>query len=229
MKLVLAFVAVLTALAAGCGGATGDNGSRSAPDLARIACDEAGVGVLTARVQARLDGLHVELANGTGGEAHVTLERSPSNAVGVGGSPGTSAHVLTIGPGTWTATCYGEGGSLRTAALEVVDTGIWVSTELTGCETPQATHGDPPQRIRAEEGELAELARLALDELVDLEPGFVLERAGYPEQAEAVFRARSDDRTVVTMSFYPDGPGSWVVGEATECGDVEPNPEPGDG
>ncbi len=29
------------------------------------------------------------------------------------------------------------------------------------------------------------------------------------------------------MSFYPNDSGGWTEGEATECGDLNGNPEPG--
>ncbi len=221
-------LATLTAsLMAACGQA-GDGGGRAAPDGARLVCGDDGARVLTPRAEARRDGLHLEVTNETAREMHVTLERSPSDADGAPAPPGTATHVLTIGPGEWTATCYGEGASLRSGMLEVVDTGIWVSTRLADCETPEATHGDPPRRIGADEGELAEFARRALDDLVGLEPGYALERAGYPEQKEAIFRARSDGRTVATMSFYPDDSGAWFEGQATACGDLgQSEGEPG--
>jgi hypothetical protein len=222
-------LAVLTAtLPAACGQADDDRGPATAPDLAQLVCGEGGARVLTPRAEARRDGLHLEVTNETAREVHLTLERSPSDAVGTAAPPGPSMHVLTIGPGAWTATCYGNGGSLRTGVLEVVETGIWVSTELADCETPESTHGDPPRRIRASEEELAEVARRALDAFVDLEPGYALERAGYPDQVATVFRARSGGRTVATMSFYPDGSGWWVEGDATTCGDPGPfEQEPG--
>ncbi len=216
------------AFAAGCGQADEDRSPTGTPSVARLACGEQGARVATPAVQPQRDGLHLELTNETPGEAHLTLERNPSDAVGVAAPPGTANHVLTIGPGTWTATCYEHGGSLRTGVLEVVDTGIWISTRLADCETPESTHGDPPRRIRAGEGELAEIARGALDDFVDLEPGYTLERAGYPEEDGAIFRARSDGRTVATMSFYPDGSGGWLEGEATACADAGPfEQEPG--
>jgi hypothetical protein len=230
MRIFFAAATLAGTLAAACGAGPAGNGFEPAPDLARLVCGEDAARVLTERVQARPDGLHLEITNETAGEVHVTLERNPSEAVGAAGAPGTSTHVLTIGPGTWTVTCYADGGSLQPGAFELVDTGIWVSTRLSDCETPQAEHGDPPRPIRPKEGELAEVARRALESSVDLEPGYVLERAGYPEQAEAVFRARSGERVVATMSFYPDDSGGWLEGDAAECGDFEgSNPEPADG
>ena len=226
MKHLALFLALGAALLVACG--RGEEGGAPAPELARIACSDEGARVLTPRAEPRPDGLHVELTNETAREVHVTLERGPSAGIGLPGPPGAFTHVLTIGPGEWTATCYGDSGSLRTAALEVVDTGIWVSTELTDCETSESTHGDPPRRIDPGEGELVDVARRALDDFLDLEPGYTLERAGYPEQAEAVFRARGHDRTIATMSFWPDGSGGWVEGEATTCPERGGSPEPGD-
>ena len=47
----------------------------------------------------------------------------------------------------------------------------------------------------------------------------VIEPAGYPVQAEAIFRARKDGSTVATMSFRPDDAGGWLEGEARSCPD----------
>ena len=222
-------VALAAALVSGCG-AEPDEGLRSGPPaaVARIACGQDGARVLTPEVEARRDGLHLQLTNETVREVHVTVERDSSGAAGIAAPPGTSAEILTVGPGEWAVTCYGESALPAEApTFELVDTGVWVSTELTDCETPEATHGDPPRSIGPDEGELVDVARRALDAFVDLEPGYALERAGYPEQAEAVFRARSGDRTVATMSFYPDGSGGWVEGEARACPETGGSPEPG--
>ena len=216
----LAFVAALAALAAGCG--AGDEDVRpagTASPVARVTCAEDGTRVATPIVEARRDGVHLELRNETDGRAHVTIERGPSGGAGAGGPPGLSSHVLTIGPGTWTATCYESVDAVRGATFDVADTGIWVSTELTDCDTAEVSHGDPPRRVATDRSELAPLARSSLESSVSVDPDAVIEPAGYPEQAEAIFRARKDGRTVATMSFWPDHTGGWLEGEARSCPD----------
>lgn len=207
---------------AGCGQQEGPRGTGAHADTVRIRCEEAGFEVLTPVVQAQLDGLHLAVVNKTARAAHVTIERGPSDGTGLEARPETSEHVSAVGPGNWVATCYLDGGAgavVGSAPFEVVDTGIWVSTELTDCETEESTHGDPPRRVATDRSELAALARPALEGLVGLDPAAVIEPAGYPEQAAAVFRARKDDRTVATMSFYPDDAGGWLEGEARSCQD----------
>ena len=215
-----AFVAALAALAAGCG--AGDDDVRpagTASPVARVTCAEEATRVATPVVEAQRDGVHLELRNETDGRAHVTIERGPSGGAGAGGPPGLSSHVLTIGPGTWTATCYESVDTVRGATFEVADTGIWVSTELSECEIQEATHGDPPRRVATDRSELAALARRNLESFVGVGPDVVIEPAGYPVQAEAIFRARKDGRTVATMSFRPDDAGGWLEGEARSCPD----------
>ncbi len=161
------------------------------------------------------------MTNEADGETHVTIERDPSDAAGVEAPPGASEHVLAVGPGDWVVTCYvGEAGAGGGAAVEVVDTGIWVSTDLTDCEIEEAMHGDPPRRVATDRSELAALARSSLESFVGVEPGAVVEPAGYPEQAEAIFRAQKDGRIVATMSFYPGDAGGWLEGEARACPDL---------
>ena len=206
----------------GCGQQESPRGTGAHADTVRMRCEEAGFEVLTPVVQAQLDGLHLAVVNETARAAHVTIERGPSDGTGLEARAGSSEHVAAVGPGDWVATCYldgGAGAAVGSAPFEVVDTGIWVSTELTDCETEESTHGDPPRRVATDQSELAALARSSLESFVSIDPDVVIEPAGYPEQAEAVFRAREDDRTVATMSFYPDDEGGWLEGEARSCPD----------
>lgn len=186
----------------------------------RVTCGDQGTRVLTPVVEAQPDGLHLSVTNETVSEVHVTVERAPSGGAGAEAPPGTSEHVLTVGPGDWVATCYVAAAGPNGKAFELVDTGIWVSTDLTDCEVAEAAHGDPPRRVAIDRNDLAGLVRPTLESFVDLEHGAVIEPAGYPEQAEAIFRARSDGRTIATMSFYRDDAGGWVEGEARSCPDL---------
>jgi hypothetical protein len=219
----LAFVAALAALAAGCG--AGDQDVRpagTASPVVRVTCAEAGTRVATPVVEAQRDGVHLELRNETDGEAHVTIERGSSGGSGAGGPPGVSSHVLTIGPGIWTATCYESVDTVRGATFEVADTGLWVSTDVDDCESPSSTHGDPPARVADDESELPEQARSMLEASVGFEPGYEIEPAGYPDERGRIFRARVDGKTVATASFYPDDSGGWVTGSVTYCEELGP-------
>lgn len=206
-------------VAVGCG-ETDENrrGPVAAPDEARVACGaEGGTRVLTPVAAARNDGLHLEVTNEGDGEAHLTLERDSSGGAGVAAPRGTSEHVLAVGPGPWKVTCY-EVGPVASATFELVDTGIWVSTELDDCEFPESLHGDPPRTLTVGEGGLTEHARQGLEFFTTLEPGDVIEPAGYPEQRDAIFRVRRDGQTVATISFFPAGGSRWTEGEVTSCG-----------
>jgi hypothetical protein len=206
------------ALAAACGGGEEVRRAETASPVARVACTEERTRMLTPVVEAQRDGVHLELRNETDGEAHVTIERTPSGGGdGAGGPPGVSSHILTIGPGTWTVTCYESVDTVQGATFELVDTGLWVSTELDDCELPAATHGDPPATVGDDESELPEHARSMLEAFVGLEPGYELEPAGYPDERGRIFRALADGKTVATASFNPDEAGGWVEGEVTYC------------
>jgi hypothetical protein len=210
------------AVAAGCGQAEGEvRRPGTAADVVRLTCGDRGARVLTPIVEAQADGLHVEMTNETAREVHVTLERDSGSGVGGAAPPGTSAHVFAVGPGKWDVTCYGESAApAEPPTFELVDTGIWVSTEIDDCETTESAHGDPPMRVTDNRDDLPGLARRGLEDFMGLEPGYTVEPAGYPEQEEAIFRARRDRRTIGTMSFYADGEGGWLEGAATACADL---------
>jgi hypothetical protein len=217
-------VALAAALVSGCG-AEPDEGRRpgTAADALRVTCGEEGARVPEPVVEARPDGLHLQVTNETAREVHLTVERHSRGGAGGAAPPGTSEHVFAVGPGEWNVTCYVESaGSPSPAPFELVDTGIWVSTEIDDCEAPESSHGDPPRRVADDRSELPELARRGLEAFTGLEPGYAVEPAGYPEQEEAIFRARRDGRTIGTMSFYPDGEGGWLEGSATACADLGP-------
>ena len=212
--LALTLVAVLTGA---CGSADDRGGSGEATNVLRAVCGSSeGARVLTPVVEAQADGLHVELTNESAGGVDFTVERESGGGQGGAAPPGESEHVLAIGPGEWVLSCYGTGAA-GPVPFELVDTGIWVSTEIEGCDTPESTHGDPPRRVTDEPAELPEHARRALADLAGLEPGYTLEPAGYPDERGAIFRARRDGRTIATMSFFPDGEGWWLEGSATVC------------
>ena len=221
-RIALPTVVLAAAVAAGCG-AGPDERRQAGPlaEVARIACDRDGARVLTPEVNPQRDGLHLQVTNETAREVHFTVERDSRGGAGGAAPPGISEHVFTIGPGEWTVTCYVESaGSAGPAAFELVDTGIWVSTEIDDCEIPESSHGDPPRKVTDDASELPELASRGMEDLVGLAPGYAVEPAGYPEQRDAIFRARRDGRTIGTMSFYPDGRGGWLEGAATACADL---------
>jgi hypothetical protein len=214
-------VLLAAAFAGGCGRGDELGGTWPSAAVARAECSTDGARVSTAAVRAQRDGLHVDMANTTGGEVHFTLERGSSGGAGATAPPGRSEHVFPVGPGAWVVTCYAEGGGTTDSArFELVDTGVWVSTEIADCETPESSHGDPPRKVADDRGELPELARRGLEDAVGLAAGDVVEPAGYPGQREAIFRARHDGRTIATVSFSPEEGGGWLEGETTTCSDL---------
>jgi hypothetical protein len=216
----LALAALTSALVAGCGQEGESRRPESEQEVARVTCGDGRARVLTPLAQAQSDGVHIEVTNETGRAAHFTIERDPDGATAIEAPAGTSSDVVALGPGQWTLSCDpGGAGSGNPATLDVVDGGIWVSTDLSDCALPEALHGDPPRTLTAEEGGIVELARQGLEGLTTLEPGDVIEPAGYPEQREAVFAARRDGKTMATISLSPAGEGRWMEGEVKACAD----------
>lgn len=214
----LALAALTATLVSGCGQKDDSRRPASEPDAVRATCGDGGARVLTPVAQPRPDGVHLEVTNENDRVAHVAIERNPSGSAGFEAPVGRSTHVLALGPGDWTITCYAEGGG-GPATVDVIDTGTWVSTDLSDCEIEEVMHGDPPRRVATDRNDLPNLARPTLEGVVGLEPDAVVEAAGYPQHVEAVFRARAGGRTIATVSFYPDDAGGWLEGEVRSCSD----------
>jgi hypothetical protein len=188
---------------------------------ARVVCTEDGARSSTPKVEARRDGVHLELDNrlGEGG-----FEVSYGEGGSGGSAPtGESRQVVEIPPGEVRVGCFvndsAEVPEDDYATFEVVDMdGSYTPTRLQ-CSDGRAMGSSGPshggESPEGEKGSLPALARRAFSE--SLQPGDVVEGAGYPEARERrSVRVVRDGKVVAMLDFQPS-PEGWSPGSYTAC------------
>jgi hypothetical protein len=191
------------------------------PDVARVACDEQGARVETPRVKPQPDGLHIEIANGTGAERAFSLSGDGSG-LGFGVPPGPTAQVVDLAPGRLLVTCTDPavepvvGGE----PLELVDEdGVWVSTQL-GCVEQFSQAVDYVQGAEGSTSDPLAAARKAVESMA-VEPDDVFERAGYADAELVEVRIVRDGRPIAVVDLVDDGGGRWLVTTISGCAPLE--------
>ena len=229
MKLLAIALALLAAaLPAGCGqGSAGPAStapqaqSAALPDVARIECQVNGARVLTARVRPQADGVHLEVRNDTGTELGFSAEDSEGGGQGASAPTGSVGYVWSLPPGRLFVKCTNDEADpseVQGAELEVVDEdGLWVSTSLgDSCTEASVGTADYGAGAVGDRGDPVDIAR-GLFEKQGLEPGDVVEPAGYPSGEETIVRVTRSGDVVATMSFLSDGAGGWLQENTTRC------------
>jgi hypothetical protein len=229
MKLIAPLlVALVAGLAAGCGQKSAEPAptapaaeAASLPDVAQIECQANGARVLTERVRPQPDGVHLEVRNDTGTDLAFSVEDSEHGGQGSSAPTGSVKYVWSLPPGKAFVTCTSyeaDPSEVPKAKLEVVDEeGLWVSTSLwESCTEAVTGTSDYAAGANGEKGDPVEIAR-KLFEKQGLEPGDVVEPAGYPEGDETVARVTRSGDVVATMSFLSDGAGGWLPQDTTVC------------
>jgi hypothetical protein len=228
MKLRLLLLALLVASpAAGCGQGAAEPApttpaeAGSLPDVAQIECEVNGAKVLTTRVRPQPDGLHLNVENDTGTELAFTVEESETGGQGASAPTGSVDYVWPIPPGKVFVKCTSDEADpseVQGAELEVVDEGgLWVSTSLAeSCARASMSTADYAVGAEGEKGDPVDIAR-KLFEKQGLEPGDVVEPAGYPEGDETIVRVTRSGEVIATMSFLPDGTGRWLPENTMLC------------
>jgi hypothetical protein len=187
---------------------------------ARVVCTEDGARSSTPTVEARRDGVHLELDNrlGEGG-----FEVSYGEGGSGGNAPtGESRQVVEVPPGEVRVGCFvndsAEVPEDDYATFEVVDTdGSYTPTRLQCSDGRAMGSSGPSYAGESPEGgkDLPELARRSFSE--SLQPGDVVEVAGYPEARERrSVRVVRDGRVVAVLDFLPSGDG-WLPDSYTAC------------
>jgi hypothetical protein len=229
MKLRLLVLALLVAgPAAGCGQSaakpaltTPAGEAGSLPDVAQIECEVNGAKVLTTHVRPQPDGLHLNVENDTGTELAFSVEESETGGQGASAPTGSVDYVWSIPPGKVFVKCTNDEADpseVRGAELEVVDqAGLWVSTSLNDtCKQASISTADYAVGAKGDKGDPVGVAR-TLFEQQGLEPGDVVEPAGYPDGHETIVRVTRSGNVIATMSFLPDGAGGWLPENTTLC------------
>ncbi len=190
----------------------------SVPTTAVLVCGPDGASVETPEVAASRDGVHLEIRNESGAERVVHVRTSDS-AQGEGFHAGTHTRVWALPPGPATIGCDDPARAPEEQAgapVEIVDPdGVWISTALDCDSVSTATldyfagapgrKGEPAEVVRAESG-------------AQLEPGDVVERAGYPEARDApVVRVVRDGRAIAAVTLMPTDDGGWLISTTSTC------------
>jgi hypothetical protein len=220
--------ALVAALAAGCGQGTTEPGptasqaeSAPLPSVAQIECEVNGARVLTARVRPQADGVHLEVSNDTGEELGFSVEESTTGGQGASAPPGSVDYVWSLAPGRISVKCTNDEADpseVEGAIVDVVDEdGLWVSTSLTGsCKEASMSTADYAAGAQGRKGDPVDIAH-TLFEKQGLEPGDVVEPAGYPESDETIVRVTRSGDVIATMSFLSDGAGGWLQENTIVC------------
>ncbi len=195
-------------------GIAGGTPPSAAPDVGRILCDGTTTTIETAQVRPQLDGVHLLVTNTSEIDLSFQWDLGGDNA-----PMGERELVLPLAPGMAEVRCQDPaedaGATGGYVELEVVDPdSIYVPIELECGEqvgwyadfAPGAT-GDPDP------------VQSGRDHLHGLEPGDVVEAAGYPEAETRQVRVVRDGEVIAVVEFFPDGQGGWLQVSGNACKD----------
>lgn len=214
----LAGVAVASLVAACAAGPTSahrveDPGSPAAgvPTSLQLNCRSDGsIELSSERVQARPDGVHLTVVNGSG---------EPVSVGGFDADPGTSTWTLTDGPGMmglncWPFSQHSSGQEPDEQQVEIVDpTGMFFDGQIT-CAKAMSGHGDFGEAPQDEGPPPLDVAR---DIIVGLRPDDVVRLAGYPEQDNASVIVIRDGEVIASYGFVRFAGRSWSIAGGTVC------------
>jgi hypothetical protein len=224
LVLVLAVAAALGLAACGAGDDTAPAESAESPepqaalpDVARVVCAVHGTRLETDAVKPQPDGIHLEVVNETGEDRSVSaLEPQGGGGLGQSAPAGTSTLVVALAPGTLEITC----ADLRSeeepegSLLEVVDEdGVWISTTLD-CTLGFSGTSDYTPGARGDADPLA-AAQSGLESY--MQPGDVVEPAGYPVAEIPLYRLVRDGEVLATVELQDDGAGGWLPSTVEGC------------
>jgi hypothetical protein len=189
------------------------------PDVARVVCEPNGTRLQTPAVKPQADGVHFEIVNETGSDRSFSVLDGRGGGVGENAPVGTSTKIVALGPGPLTVTCSDPLADVEQGSrLEVVDEdGVWVSTSLD-CTTGfsgtidyvRQAQGDPDPLTAAKKG---------FENY--MQPGDVVEPAGYPDAATPVFRLVRSDEILGVVDLMDDGAGGWLPSTVSGCSSLE--------
>jgi hypothetical protein len=209
-------------------GTSGPSRDELAPMVASIRCDGRSTVVETqvveidpqtgdilatsSAVRPQPDGVHVLVTNTSGMDLSFQWDLGGDNA-----PIGAHELVLELPPGTAKIRCQDPSEDAGVpggyADLRIVDPdGVYVPMELACGEVtswsadfaPGAT-GDPDP------------VQSARDHVKGLEPGDVVEAAGYPDSEIRHVRVVRDGEVVAVLEYFSDGQGGWLESGGSTC------------
>jgi hypothetical protein len=175
--------------------------------------------VVTPKVAAEPDGVHLVVRNETRTDRVLSVVAEGAFGAGQSAPVGTTSVVWPVPPGNATVSCSRlreDPSEPSRATFEIIDQrAVWVDTTLE-CEGEIASStADYGLGARGLRGSPAEVVRKALADLV--EPGDVVERAGYPGSAETWVRVVRGGDVAVTVTLMNDDAGGWLVETVNRC------------
>jgi len=229
---VLALAAALALPACGAGEESGPAASTQAseppepalPDLARVVCESQGPPrVETPSVKPQRDGVHLVFVNETGKDLSFSIEDPSEGGMGADAPRGTSTQVTDLHPGTVTIACYDpyteDGSEVPRTPLEIVDDdGVWISVRLD-CTAGFDQVADYAEGARGDADPL-EATRKGIGSYI--EPGDVVEPAGYLDAPTPLYRLVRDGEVLAVVELLDDGAGGWLESSVTGCSSLEP-------
>lgn len=172
----------------------------------QVACDGTRTDVPTPLVRTQPDGIHIHFTNTSGR----TLDFSIEDVGGDGFPVVGGTFVYTFGPGSYRLTC----GGTQTAFAVVDPDRLYAPAEL-GCASGTTGTSDYGAGARGPRGSLLDVART---ELRGLQPGDVVEHAGYPQAAgDQLVRVVRQGQVVAVLGYADDGHGGWLIGGTRTC------------
>jgi hypothetical protein len=228
-RVLLVVAAVFALTACGAGPEVGPAGSteisqpEALPDVARVVCQaESPPQVETPVVKPQPDGVHIRFVNETGKDLAFSIEDPSEGGMGAGARQGTSTQVIDLHPGMVSIACYDaiteDGSEVAKTPLEIVDEdGVWIPARLT-CAAAFSTHADYTLEARGDPDPL-EAARGGLESY--MQPGDVVEPAGYPEAETPLYRLVRAGEVLAIVDLEDDGAGGWLPSTVTGCSSLE--------
>jgi hypothetical protein len=181
------------------------------PSELDAACDGTHGAIPTPLVRAQADGIHIHVANTSGTALDIQIEDA-SGAPLLGDMIPTAGgtFVYTFEPGAYQLIC----GTTRTPFAVVDPDRLYTPSELL-CADQLAGAVDHAPGATGSRGSLLDIAR---KELRGLEPGDIVERAGYPRAAgDQLVRVVRAGRVVAILQYADDGHGGWLLTGARTC------------
>lgn len=185
------------------------------PDMARVVCEPEGTRLETQSVKPQPDGVHLEIVNETGKERAISVLDPQGGGLGQGAPAGTSTIVVDLGPGTLEVMCSDPLADVAQGSpLEVVDEdGLWISTTLDCTEGFSGTSDYTPDA----RGDADPLTAAGAGLESYMQPGDVVEPAGYPEAETPVYRLLRGSDVLATVHLLDDGAGGWLPSTVNGC------------
>lgn len=185
------------------------------PAALQVTCDGTRSEIPTLLVKTQPDGIHLDVANTSGQPLDFSIDDANGLAIQGDSVPGLSgSFIYPFGPGSYRLTC-----NTSTTAFTVVDPGgLYTSSDLQCGSTGGGAAVGTNDYAAGAQGPRGLLLDIARQELRGLQPGDIVERAGYPQTAgHELVRVVRSGQVVAVLGYADDGHGGWLLGGTQAC------------